>query len=264
MNLARKTELCSGAFASILACPQHVRLRGNLGSAGCPILPVEGIGLDVIQATKREPRIMRYELTDFEWAAIRSFLPNKPRGIPLAPKRSLARPAGVLWSPHHLLQSPCPLAAGWCLGPDHGCAGRRSRRGRADDRYLDHARAPARSQHRGQQSPRYGSLTSVRFSSAPCCPKRCCWRIAVMMPIGSGSLLASREHGRTFRRNEIAKTRSASARISIGLAIWSNGSSTRSNTAAGLPRAMTSSLEFSCRCPVGRRYYPAQLRTGPR
>jgi hypothetical protein len=23
---------------------------------------------------------MRYELTDFEWAAIRSFLPNKPRG----------------------------------------------------------------------------------------------------------------------------------------------------------------------------------------
>jgi len=25
---------------------------------------------------------MRYELTDFEWAAIRSFLPNKPRGIP--------------------------------------------------------------------------------------------------------------------------------------------------------------------------------------
>ena len=25
---------------------------------------------------------MRYELTEFEWAAIRSFLPNKPRGIP--------------------------------------------------------------------------------------------------------------------------------------------------------------------------------------
>ena len=46
------------------------------------VLPVEGIGLDEIQATKREPRIMRYELTDFEWAAIRSFLPNKPRGIP--------------------------------------------------------------------------------------------------------------------------------------------------------------------------------------
>jgi len=33
-------------------------------------LPVEDIGLDVIQAPKPEPRIMRYELTDFEWAAI--------------------------------------------------------------------------------------------------------------------------------------------------------------------------------------------------
>jgi hypothetical protein len=32
-------------------------------------LPVEGIGLDVIQAFKPGPRIMRYELTDFEWAA---------------------------------------------------------------------------------------------------------------------------------------------------------------------------------------------------
>src|SRR5258708_21927289 len=26
--------------------------------------------------------LFRSELTDFEWAAIRSFLPNKPRGIP--------------------------------------------------------------------------------------------------------------------------------------------------------------------------------------
>jgi hypothetical protein len=25
---------------------------------------------------------MRYELTDFEWAAIRPFLPNKPHGVP--------------------------------------------------------------------------------------------------------------------------------------------------------------------------------------
>jgi hypothetical protein len=64
-----------------LALPQHVRLRGDLGSSGRPILPVEGIGLAVIQATIREPRIMRYELTDFEWAAIKSFLPSKPRGI---------------------------------------------------------------------------------------------------------------------------------------------------------------------------------------
>jgi transposase len=58
-------------------------------------LPVEGIGLDVIQAPKPEPRIMRYELTDFEWAAIRSFLPTKPRGIPRVDDRRVLN--GILW-----------------------------------------------------------------------------------------------------------------------------------------------------------------------
>jgi transposase len=33
---------------------------------------------------------MRYELTDFEWVAIRPFLPNKPRGIPRVDDRRLA------------------------------------------------------------------------------------------------------------------------------------------------------------------------------
>jgi transposase len=36
----------------------------------------------MIQAFKLELRIMRYELTDYEWAAIRMMLPNKPRGVP--------------------------------------------------------------------------------------------------------------------------------------------------------------------------------------
>jgi hypothetical protein len=46
---------------------------------------------------------MRYELTDFERAPIKSFLPNKPRGIPrISDRRSLssgspkARPGGGL------------------------------------------------------------------------------------------------------------------------------------------------------------------------
>ncbi len=51
------------SFASILACPQHVRLAGNLENAGCPLLQVEGIGFHVIQAPA-ERRIMRSELTD--------------------------------------------------------------------------------------------------------------------------------------------------------------------------------------------------------
>ena len=32
---------------------------------------------------------MRYELTDYEWAAIKPFLPNKPRGVARANDRRL-------------------------------------------------------------------------------------------------------------------------------------------------------------------------------
>ncbi len=42
----------SGSFSSILACPQHVRLGVNLGNADCPVLPLEGVGLDVIQTAR--------------------------------------------------------------------------------------------------------------------------------------------------------------------------------------------------------------------
>jgi transposase len=38
---------------------------------------------------------MRYELTDFESAAIRSFLPNKPRGIPRVDDRRVLN--GIFW-----------------------------------------------------------------------------------------------------------------------------------------------------------------------
>lgn len=65
-----------GSFASILACPGYVRLRGNLGSTVLRFLAVEGIGLDVIQASNRsiesKPRgIARVEdrrvLNDIFW-----------------------------------------------------------------------------------------------------------------------------------------------------------------------------------------------------
>jgi transposase len=63
----------------------------------------------MIQALKLEPRIMRYELSDCEWTAIRPMLPNKPRGVQrvndrrvlngsflgLALRCSLARSAGA-------------------------------------------------------------------------------------------------------------------------------------------------------------------------
>jgi len=36
-------------------------LWGCLGNVGCPVLQVEGIGLDVIQAPKPEPLATRYD-----------------------------------------------------------------------------------------------------------------------------------------------------------------------------------------------------------
>jgi hypothetical protein len=45
----------------------------------------------VIQALKLEPQIMRYELTDLEWSAIKPFLPNKPRGVPRVNDRRILR-----------------------------------------------------------------------------------------------------------------------------------------------------------------------------
>jgi transposase len=47
---------------------------------GGQLLRLDGIAVDVIQAPKPEPRIMRYELSDCESTAIKPMLPNKPRG----------------------------------------------------------------------------------------------------------------------------------------------------------------------------------------
>jgi transposase len=38
---------------------------------------------------------MRYELTDYEWAAIKPFLPNKPRGVPRLNDRRVLN--GIFW-----------------------------------------------------------------------------------------------------------------------------------------------------------------------
>jgi Transposase DDE domain len=61
-------------------------------------LPVEGIGLDVIQAPKSEPRIMRYDLTDFEWAAIRELTRHQGAWANIPPKRN--RKAPICFSPY--------------------------------------------------------------------------------------------------------------------------------------------------------------------
>jgi transposase len=80
----------------------------------------------VIQAPKLEPRIMRYELTDYEWTAIKPFLPNKPRGVPRVNDRRVLN--GIFW----VLRSGAP----WrdlpeTFGPYTTCYNRFVRWGRA-------------------------------------------------------------------------------------------------------------------------------------
>jgi transposase len=53
--------------------------------------------------------------------------------------------------------------------------------------------------------------------------------------------VSQKRRGRTFRQNEIAKNRSASALTFTEREIWSSGSSTGSSSAAGSPPGVTSS-----------------------
>jgi hypothetical protein len=49
----------------------------------------------MIQAPKPEPRIMRYELSVYEWTAIKPMLPNKPRGVRRVNDRRVLN--GIIW-----------------------------------------------------------------------------------------------------------------------------------------------------------------------
>ena len=72
---------------------------------------------------------MRYELTDYEWAAIRPMLPKRREAcvvgrstcpqrhlLGAAIRRTMARSAGLLWPMHHLLQPFRPVAKGRSVG----------------------------------------------------------------------------------------------------------------------------------------------------
>jgi hypothetical protein len=60
------------------------RMIRLLQNAGLLSMRVDGAARDVIQAPKPETRIMRYELSDYEWTAIKPMLPNKSRNPHLA------------------------------------------------------------------------------------------------------------------------------------------------------------------------------------
>jgi transposase len=51
--------------------------------------------VDVIQTPKLEPRIVRYELSDYEWTAIKPMPPNRPRGVRRVNDRRVLN--GIFW-----------------------------------------------------------------------------------------------------------------------------------------------------------------------
>jgi transposase len=89
-------------------------------------LSVDVVARRLIQDPKPEPSIMRYELTDYEWTAIKPMLPNRPRGVPRANDRRVLN--GIFW----VLRSGAP----WrdlpiAFGPYTTCYNRFVRWGRA-------------------------------------------------------------------------------------------------------------------------------------
>src|ERR1700712_2834272 len=63
---------------------------------------VASTNINMIQAPEPGPRMMRYELTDYDWTAIRPFLSNKPRGVPRVDDRRVLN--GIFW----ILRSGAP------------------------------------------------------------------------------------------------------------------------------------------------------------
>jgi transposase len=45
---------------------------------------------------KRRLRVIRYELSDYEWTAIKPMLPNKPRGVRRVSDRRVLSGMGIL------------------------------------------------------------------------------------------------------------------------------------------------------------------------
>src|SRR5882672_10944530 len=58
-------------------------------------MQLDAIAVNVIQSPKLELQIMRYELSDYEWTAIKPMLPNKPRGVRRVNDRRVLN--GIFW-----------------------------------------------------------------------------------------------------------------------------------------------------------------------
>ena len=99
----------SGRSCHVGCAPKSGSKISALAARRISVLRVDGIDQRVIQAPEPGPRIMRYELTDYEWTAIKPFLPNKPRGVPRMNDRRVLN--GIFW----VLRSGAP----WRDRPDN-------------------------------------------------------------------------------------------------------------------------------------------------
>jgi hypothetical protein len=61
---------------------------------------------DFGQRSQPEPRIMRYELSDYEWTAIKPMLPNKQRGVPRVNDRRVINGSSLRDRHHWRLDRP--------------------------------------------------------------------------------------------------------------------------------------------------------------
>src|SRR5215813_4143762 len=128
-----QTNHAGGSGRSLALCCGPV--SGNRERAYLPqaafARPMAGAAF-VIQASKARARIMRYELTDHEWTAIRPMLPNKPRGVPRVNDRRVLN--GIFWilrsgAPWRDLQTTSvrtPLATTASFAGDERASGPRS------------------------------------------------------------------------------------------------------------------------------------------
>jgi transposase len=97
----RMSQLGHSRLGRASSKPGHVRCSAESGSKFRPWRPccgprrVDDTAVGVIQSPKPEPQIMRYELSDYEWAAIKPMLPNKPRGVPRVNDRRVLN--GIFW-----------------------------------------------------------------------------------------------------------------------------------------------------------------------
>ena len=90
-----RDRVASAANLAMSVMPPKAAVKQALGIRRYGPLRVDGAARDVIQAPKPEPRIMRYQLSDYEWTAIKPMLPNKPRGVRRVNDRRVLN--GIFW-----------------------------------------------------------------------------------------------------------------------------------------------------------------------